>query len=434
MLGKGGASIGLKAVFAFLGFATSVMLARLLGPSGLGVYVFALSIITIISLPAQIGLPQLAVRETAKQLGRSNYTAIYTFWRWAFRTVTVFSLFVSLLMGAVLYFALGGSEDTRSLTILMGIVTIPLLSWAKVQSACLRGLGYVVIGQVPENLVKPGLFLLLLAAAVTITPAQSIGPLYTMGLYVVAAVLTLILSTWLLIRMRPVREEGMVAPAPKLGERSEWRQAIIPLAMIGGLQLVNNYTDLIMLGFMRDDAEVGIYRSASQLAVLVVFGLQAFNQILQPQFSLLWNTNRFGELQSLLTVSSRIIFLLALPPAIIFFIFGEMILSVTFGAEFAAGYAALVILATGQVSNAFGGSVGALLNMTGHERETLMGIAVSALLNIGLNIVLIPPLGMIGAAVATACSLASWNLILVYRALGRLKLDATPLGFLSRNG
>lgn len=430
-LAKGGGSIVLKVAFAILGFATSVVLARMLGASGFGVYAFALSVIMTISLPAQVGLPQLAVRETAKNLAQENLGKMFGFWQWANRLVVTFSLTVAGMATVVLYAFLWGGESERAITIAIGLLSIPLLSWAKVQSGFLRGLGAVVIGQVPENIIKPGLFMCLLIAVVPLAVFSDFGPLQAMMLYVLASLVTFAVTIVLLRRFRPPSVPSADIAAD---DRAAWRQAVLPLAMIGGLQLVNNYAAIIIMGFTQDDAEVGIFRSVSQLAILIVFGLQALNQVLQPQFSRLWNKGKQSELQCLLTVSARIIFLLALPPAVIFYLFGEEILAFTFGPTFAAGSVALVILTSGQVTNAFGGSVGALLNMTGHEKETLKGITASAMINIVLNLLLIPIYGMEGAAIAAAFSLASWNLILVRKAIVLLRLDATPLGIFTRSG
>jgi len=91
-----------------------------------------------------------------------------------------------------------------------------------------------------------------------------------------------------------------------------------------------------------------------------------------------------------------------------------------FGSSFTAGANALSILSLGQFVNALTGSVGYMLLMCGHEkslRNTLIG---AALLNVMLNVTLIPRYGIIGAAVAGATSNVWMNIscaVLVYRKL-----------------
>ena len=81
-------------------------------------------------------------------------------------------------------------------------------------------------------------------------------------------------------------------------------------------------------------------------------------------------------------------------------------------------YPWLVILACGQLANAFAGPVLNILNMTGYEKNAQNTMLVVATLNIILNAVFIPTFGPGGAAVATALTMVGWNIwagLLVYR-------------------
>jgi O-antigen/teichoic acid export membrane protein len=79
--------------------------------------------------------------------------------------------------------------------------------------------------------------------------------------------------------------------------------------------------------------------------------------------------------------------------------------------------------------------VGALLNMTGHERDTMNGMIVAMVVNVGLNLVLAPLYGMAGAAAATATSVLVWNILLRKAVLKRLLIESSALGLKnSRSG
>ena len=80
-------------------------------------------------------------------------------------------------------------------------------------------------------------------------------------------------------------------------------------------------------------------------------------------------------------------------------------------------------LALGQLVNAGMGSVGALLNMTDHERDTLRGVAIAAVANVVLGLVLIPLYGLEGAAIATAVPLIIWNLLLRQAVWRRIQIE-----------
>jgi O-antigen/teichoic acid export membrane protein len=147
--------------------------------------------------------------------------------------------------------------------------------------------------------------------------------------------------------------------------------------------------------------------------------------VVAPQFSRLYAQSNMAHMQVIATQSARAVLLLAVPIALLLILAGGVLLGWIFGAEFISARAPLAILAVGQLVNAAFGSVGFLLNMTGHEAVNARILWQSALLNILLNVVLIPIFGMNGAAVATAMSLAFWNVSLYRQVKNRLGIIST---------
>lgn len=425
LLRGGAGSLLVKAGHGVLAFGVAVVLARVLGPEGYGVYAFALAILMLIAIPAQVGIPQLAVRETAKAQANQDWGLMRGLWRWGNISVAVFSTLGVVAASAVI-FLLETRETDRTVTISIGIALIPLIALTNVRAACLRGLRMVVLGQLPEIILRPALLLILLGGWTMIlrnTPALTASG--AMAMQVFASLATLLIASLMLGKAQP---EGVKSrPSPRY-EAVAWRKAVIPLAMIGGLQLINQHADLIILGLLRPDEEVGVYRAVFQVALLVIFGLQAMNQVLQPHFARLYSQGDMTKLQQLVTTSARAILALAMPPVLILMVFGTELLGWVFGDAFQAGGVALAILAAGQLINAGVGSVGALLNMTGNERYTMLGVAVAAASNVGMNLLLIPFLGMVGAAIASAFALVLWNLLSMYFVRKQLAIAASALG------
>jgi len=135
-----------------------------------------------------------------------------------------------------------------------------------------------------------------------------------------------------------------------------------------------------------------------------------------------------SKLQNIVTNAARISFIGALAITAIFFIFGDRILAIAFGEEFAPGYWTLIILCLGQLISAFAGSVGFILNMTWHEKDAAFGVFIAGTVNVILNFLTIPHLGMIGAAIATASSMVIWNVILIYFVRKRTGLCSVAVG------
>lgn len=107
---------------------------------------------------------------------------------------------------------------------------------------------------------------------------------------------------------------------------------------------------------------------------------------------------------------------------------GEVILAIAFGSLYETAYIPLIILLVGQLINSGAGSVGLLLNMSGYERETARGMMVAAVLNVVLNLLLIPLWGINGSSLATSVSLIVWNVLLWWAVRKRLGINSLAFG------
>ncbi len=415
------ASLGIKAGGMILGLLLAVILARNLGTEGYGVYSYVFSLVSLIAIPAQIGLPNLLVRETAKIQVNEEWALMRGLWRWATLSVVVVSLLlavIALTLGALFS---GQFSSIQLATFAFGLMLVPLVALGNLRDAALRGLRRIVMGQLSESILRPGILIVLLLVAALYLSPETLSPSFAMGLHVVAAAISFVIGAFLLWKMRPA--ELAVGPEPKYTSRV-WLAAALPLALVTGMQLINQNTDIIMLGYFENVEQVGIYKVAVIGSSLVAFGLQAITMATMPHFARIYAQGEMEKLQRLVTLSARVVLLLTLPIVILYVLFGDVVLLYVFGAEYISGWQPLVILSAGQLINALMGSVAALLTMTGHERDTVRGVAVAAIVNVILNFILIPLFGMYGAAVATALSFVVWNLILWSSVRRRLGIES----------
>ncbi len=411
----------IMAISRLLNFLIVILLSRMLGPHGYGVYAFVFSIITLLSIPVQAGIPTLVVRETAKAHANNDWQTIQGLLHWAVCLICVFSLVVFAIVAGVFSIGFISIDPIRKVTLLSGIMLIPLLALVMTQGSAIRGLGKVLLGQLNYNVIRPCLFILLLLATHYFALIHEIGPEQAMQLQLFSMAMAVILGALIIKYLQPqggLNSLYQNAPA--------WRSSILPLSLVAGFQLLNSNFDILMLGLIRSDHEVGIYRVIVQMANLIMFGLGAINQVLHPHFAKLYSSGEKEKLQRLVTISSRIILIFAIPPVLCFIFAGPYILRLFFGEEYSAGGYALIILSVGQLINTAFGSVGALLNMTGHEKDTVRGLMISAIINILLNIILIPQYGMNGAAFATAVSYLAWNAVM--RKYVRKRIDIESCG------
>ncbi len=194
----------------------------------------------------------------------------------------------------------------------------------------------------------------------------------------------------------------------------------LPLAFGNLLWFGFLWTDILILGYYWSVAEVGIYRAASQTCFLLVIFHNSLNSIFAPMIADLFNRKDLENIRMLFQTATFWSFTLTLPILITMVIASKDIMFI-FGTKFEAGWIVLIILGMGQFINAGTGGVGQMLVMSGHQYRNFFVDLGAVILNIVLNVVLIPKWGILGAAVATSTSIAIANLMLllqVYLVLG----------------
>ncbi len=401
---------------------SSVLLARWLGAEGYGVYASALAVLLVLSVPTTLGLPTLVIRLLASYRVHQQWGLM----RGLLRRVNLLVLALAVVfaaLGSAVVWALG---DRLSLVhahaLLWAMALLPLSTLGALCAAALRGLHHIALGQLPENLVLPGLFVALLAA--WRVAGYALTPEYAMALRFAAVFSAFAAAAWLLLRQLP-SEIHRVEPRY---DAANWARAAGPLLFVGGMSIINTQADVLMLAAMQGGESAGVYRAASRGAELVAFSLVVANMAIQPTISRLYAAGEMQRLQRVVTMAARGALMLALPTALVLGLFGRPVLGLVFGSEFERGALCLVILCGAQVVNAGAGSVALILNMTGHERDAALGMVGGTLVNLTLNAALIPRWDVEGAAIATGLSLVIWNAVLVFTVRRRTGLFSTALG------
>ena len=183
----------------------------------------------------------------------------------------------------------------------------------------------------------------------------------------------------------------------------------IPLCFTALLFRLNLWMDIIMLGVLSDSSEVGLYKIMSALAMLAGIPVSALITIFNPIISEHIERKALPELNELLKTVTRWLFVISIPIVLGMLLLTDLILW-PFGTEYMAGEQALIILLLGQIVWIACTPAMRIVPMSGYSLLTLGNSAGAALINIGLNLWLIPKHGAIGAAIATATTLCAWSL------------------------
>lgn len=422
-------SLVLRLSSTALVFLLTILLARSLGPEGYGVYAFVFALVSLFAIPAQLGLPQLIVRETAQAQAAEQWGQMRGLWRWSTLAMCLLSSIVVALAFVGLWLFSDRLDDITLETLVAGVALVPLIALGNLCGGALRGLGHVLMGQFPEDIFRVCLFFGLCLVVLVALPSQTLTAASAMALHTLAALTALGFGVWLLRRARP--SKLISQPTPVYAART-WTVSAWPLALTDGLGLLIWQLGILLLGLFSTAQTVGLYKVAVAVVTLVTFGFTVVKLIVMSYIARLYGEGDRVRLQRLVTHSARAILALAVPVTLALVLFGKPFLALALGPDYVSAYSALVVLAVGQLVYAVMGLAGVLLNMTGHERDTLRCVAIAALANVVLSLALIPRYQLVGAAVATALTLIIWSLLLRRTAWQRIQIETSAFSFRRR--
>lgn len=206
-----------------------------------------------------------------------------------------------------------------------------------------------------------------------------------------------------------------------------------PMLMTYAAFLVTNSADVFLLKSYHVGTDmVGIYKTCTNISMLAATLLVALNTTVQPKITQLYTQKNLEEVQRIACKSSKLIFLLSLPVFIILLFFSKYVMWL-YGAEFMKGALCLSILTVGQVLNTSCGPVAQLLNATGYHKQFRNISFFGAIVNIIINLLLIPAYGIEGAAVANAISMILWNVVGTFYIKQRFGFYIVYLPFINLN-
>lgn len=407
---------------AAAGYFFKVYLARSLGAEALGLYALGMSVVGFLGLFNAAGLPSAAARFIAEYQSRADFPRLGAFLR---RSLGLLSV-GNLLLGAVLiaigpwiavHFyhapALSAYFWSFALIMLFGVLsTFFGQAMAGYQDVAKRTIITHFIGT-PANIIF----------AVTLI---SVG--FGLGGYLAAQVASGLLVVVLLgisVWKTTPAESRVLAPKAKI------EKEVIAFSAtafgIAGIEFFLGQTDKIVLGYYLEPWRVGVYAVATALVGFVPIALQSVNQIFSPTIAELYATGKHALLQQLYATLTRWILMLTLPLALTMTFVARPLMTI-FGKGFESGASVVVIGAVGQLLNCAVGSVGYLLLMSGNQTRLIRIQAWNAALMIGLSLLLVPRLGILGAAIASAVTVITtnlWSLAAVFRTLELFPYNAS---------
>jgi O-antigen/teichoic acid export membrane protein len=265
--------------------------------------------------------------------------------------------------------------------------------------------------------------LLIVMLVLTLLSGTAFGLGNALFLTSMSAALALIL---LLQRLPALIGDGRDA-SETLIDRRAWLHLSWPIFFVAVSQQLMAQSQVILLGWFSTTEQAGIYAIAVRISALVAFALAAVSTVSGPSVAAAYERDDYAELRRLAYLSARLCFAAAVAVIAVLVIFGHQIL-LLFGDEFAGAYPAMLILLLGGAVNAFTGTVGHFLAMTGRQITLLWIMLGTAFLSITLALLLIPSMGSVGAAWASVSGLVLSNIAMVIAVRRELGIDSTAFG------
>lgn len=413
------ASIGLH-------FIVGVLLARVLGVTGYGIYNYAFACIALLEVPAVFGQKAILVRNVAAYDAQSAWGLMAGLLKWADSMVIFLSATIAFL-GVAVTWMLANRLDSQTVSALqMALLLLPWVALTRLRQAALQGLHHIVAAQLPEKVIRP-LVLSLLVGCAYFFLQDDLSATWAVGLSNIAMGVAFVVAKRALDLALPA---PVKVAAPKYEARL-WTHSAIPIMFIVGMNIINGRADILMLGTMKGSAEVAIYSVADRGAQFVVFAMTALSVPLNPIIASLYASGQTKELQHIVTKSTRLVFCVSCLIVAGLTVFGHWFL-LLFGRGFTEGYLAMAILNSGQLFTVAMGPVGWLLVMTGKQRDAALVSGITTGLNIILNFLFIPKWGVEGAATATTISTVVGSILLAMMVSKKLQVHSTVVGMRTR--
>lgn len=377
-----------------------------------GLFSLSFTVIAIVSVLASVGLRNGVTRQIAFY-GAGDDDEVRGVITWG----VVAALVAGTAVGAALWVlaepiavrAFGKPE--YGLALRLAALGVPALGLVRVGTAVFRGFSRTRERVLFQELLQKGSFPLLLAATVALgLHADAALATYPASLGLTAAVY----GVYLLLANPASFRSNLGETLRRWSAGADLVRFSLPLMFASLLIRVMTWTDVIMLGYFRPPAVVGLYDAVRPLVrvVPVIWGSMIF--MYTPLVSEFHADGDDAALRRVYFVVTKWFASATFPVILAFVLFPATVLGAVFGPAYAEATTALRLLAAAYFLGNVMGPNGATLTAIGRTRAVMLANLAAAVLNVGLNLALIPRLGLTGAAVATAAALVVRNVVRVW--------------------
>ncbi len=383
-----------------------VLVAREYGAAGSGVFFAGVALFTILGTMVKLGSETGLVFSISRLRARERWGDVVPTIHVAFWPVLALSIVVAggLVAGADLLPGRGpGTPDGDFVAVMRGLSPfLPAFVSVQVLTGATRGHGTMAPTVRDVSILRPGLQAVLMAA-VAFHGDGLVALAVAWGL---PLVITSVTAGWSLLRLVS-RDPRGGPPSPGLG-REFWSYASVR-GFAQTLQTTQDRIGVVVVAVVAGPAVAGVFVVVARIIGGLNLIIYAVGQAMNPEIAaLLARHDRAGAERVVQRITAWTM-LLVWPIAVLLITHGDVVLSL-FGPDFVVGSSALELLALAMIVCTAFGHLDNVLLMGGRARLSLINVAVSLVLMVGLYAVLTPRYGLIGAAGSWAIGLLAYNL------------------------
>ncbi len=414
-----------RAASAAVLYLSQIVLARWLGATSYGIYVWVWTLVLVLGGLSHFGLGPSLMRLIPRYREAGDLDSL----RGLLIGVRWVALFAGSVIALIAYAYLRNApdaiDDAYLLPAALGLICIPLFAITDVQDGLGRAQGWLSVGLVPPYVLRP----------VVLLVVMSIAHAAGIPMDAATAMLAAIVACWATAMVQTLmvqqRIDAEIPRGPRSYHFASWFRSSLPLLIVYAGELVLQNADIIVLSAHVPSQEVGMYFAAAKTMALVLFVHYAVGSVVAKDFAALQARGDQAALAAYARDAVVWTFWPSVAAAVVILLLGKPLLWL-FSPSFVEAYPVMLVLVAGFLFRAAVGPAEFVLSALGEQKACAMVASITAVADIALNLLLVPVFGLLGAAAATATALALAAILYATVARQKTGLDISILQLLRR--
>ncbi|MCO6188193.1 lipopolysaccharide biosynthesis protein [Rhizobium sp. L1K21] len=388
-------AFAIRVTGAAIAFLSQVILARLMGDFEYGIFVFVWVLAILLGNFSCLGFHTAIIRFLPQYQSAGDNAKIRGLAS-AARTIAMLAATGVAAVGAAGLYVFGDFvESYYVIPLYLGAVCLPLIALGDVMDGTGRANAWPIGSLAPTFIVRPTLIIVFMVIAAWLGAEHTarVAMICALAATYVTSIGQFFIVAWRMRRNFPSDMRETEIPL--------WFRMALPIFLIESIYFLLTNSDVVVVGIFLTPEQVAIYFAAAKVMALVHFVLFAVKAAASARFSAIYSEGNRQDLADFAVQAARWTFWPSLAIGLFILAIGNFLLSL-FGPNFTEGYTMLTILLIGILAKASIGPGEGLLTMAGEQNLCVKIYAFALASNITLSVLLIPLIGLPGAAIATA--------------------------------